>query len=65
MITHFVEALHKQIRQDIEGRTAGLARGTAATFEDYKKEVGVIHGLALAEDIAVALQRNMEHEDAD
>jgi hypothetical protein len=58
----FVEALRKNIREDMNNYTDDLANGQCASFEVYRELCGVIRGLALAERHLLDLAQLMEEK---
>lgn len=63
MTGSFVESLRKLIRDDMNTYCDQLANGIAKDFAEYRNLVGVIHGLALAEDHLVALAKKASDQD--
>ena len=59
----FVEALRKNIREDMNNYTDDLANGQCASFEVYRELCGVIRGLALAERHLLDLADKMKEDD--
>jgi len=58
------EVFQKNIRERMNELADAIATGSAQSFEEYQKMVGVIEGLALAErellDLVEALKRGKE-----
>lgn len=56
---HFVDRLRKKITQERERRTAGLAEGSAQTFEDYKRSCGYLNALAHVSEWCDAIEQDL------
>ena len=58
------EVFQKNIRERMNDLADAIATGSAQSFEEYQKMVGVIEGLALAErellDLVEALKKGQE-----
>ena len=58
------EVFQKNIRERMNELADAIATGSAQSFEEYQKMVGVIEGLALAErellDLVEALKKGQE-----
>jgi hypothetical protein len=63
--TELLGALRAEIRRDMNNYTDDLANGTPQDFPTYQRLVGVIHGLALAEQHLLALAKKLEEPDDD
>jgi hypothetical protein len=49
LVSDFIEAVRKKIRDDMNNYTDDLANGQCQDFANYKELCGVIRGLAFAE----------------
>ena len=65
MIREFRDALRGDIRKQLNDLADALANGAATDFADYKRLVGVIHGLALAEELITARAKKVIEDDDD
>ena len=63
MIQEFARVLRAQYREEIEAQRAHLARGAASTFDEYKRLVGLIQGLEIAEERLLALAKKADDDD--
>ena len=61
----FEEAIVEKIREHMNNYADGLSTGSAQNFPDYRFQVGVIHGLSLAErDILDVIETAKKSEDS-
>ena len=65
MIREFSEMAQANIRADMNNYADQMASGVCRDFAEYQKLVGVLHGLALAEEIIQALAKKVIHDDDD
>ncbi len=65
MILEFRDACCADIRKEMNELSDVLANGHATSFEEYKRLVGVIHGLALAEELIKARAKKLTEDDDD
>ena len=60
MIDEFAKAVVKKIRTDMNNLADELASGRAKNFEAYQHTVGLIRGLAIAEEYIQDLAKKAE-----
>lgn len=63
MISSFAEILGKTLRRDMNDMADQMANGQCRNFDEYQKLVGVIRGLALAEEHLKALAKKANQDD--
>ena len=61
--SNFASVLRSQIRKDMNNYADDISGGVCRTFEEYQKLVGVIQGLALAENYLLALLEKVQDTD--
>lgn len=65
MAKSFEEVIVEKLREHMNNYADGLASGSAQNFPDYRFQVGVIHGLSLAErDILDVIETAKQTEDS-
>lgn len=65
MIKEFAEVLRKKLHEEISNYTGDLERGQPASYDEYKKLVGRIEGLRIAEKSLMELVKRVETDDDD
>lgn len=61
----FEEIIIEKLKEHVNNYADGLASGGAQNFPDYRFQVGVIHGLTLAErDILEIIETAKQTEDS-
>lgn len=63
MIQEFARVLRAQYREEIDSIKDHLARGAAENFDEYKRLVGQIQGLAAAEERLTALAKKADDDE--
>jgi hypothetical protein len=63
VIAEFRDAVLEDVRKEMNDLADLLANGRAVDFADYKRLVGVIHGLALAEELINARAKKVIEDD--
>lgn len=64
MIKEFSRTLNKILQEEIDNYTSDLASGQPATYDEYKRLVGLIQGLGLAQQRVTDLAKSAD-EDGD
>lgn len=63
MINEFARVLRAHLREVIEHRKSELASGRVADFPEYKRLVGLIRGLEIADEYIADLAKRAETDD--
>lgn len=65
MISQFCEVLLDELEREITNYTSDLAAGQPATYDEFKRLVGLIQGLRLAQQHINDLADRAENDDDD